>query len=444
MFDGLKVMLVEDDAAVRFGAVQALTLAGLSVEGFASAEALTGKIHEHFPGVVVCDVRLPGRSGLDVLDDALKIDPNLPVVLVTGHGDISMAVTAIRSGAYDFIEKPVASDRLVSAVKRALEKRALTFELRDLRHKLAGGSDIETVLIGHSEPMKTLRRSILDLADAAPDVLVYGETGSGKELVAQCLHRTSKARTKPLVAINCGAIPESMFESEIFGHEQGAFTGAQKRRIGKIEHASGGALFLDEIESMPLAMQVKLLRVLQDRHVERLGSNLQIKLNLRVIAATKSDLAQLSDAGKFRSDLYYRLNVVTLHIPPLRQRREDIPMLFAHFVAEAGDRYERAPDVPSERLLGELIAHSWPGNVRELRNVADRFVLGALGGALAGGQGAPAKEQSLPDIIADFERGLILAALRGVKGDVGAASEILRVPKKTLYDKMRRFGLTSG
>ena len=286
-----------------------------------------------------------------------------------------------------------------------------------------------------------LRRSILGHADDAPDVLVFGETGTGKELVVLCLHRFSRNRAKPLVAINCGAIPETMFESEIFGHEQGAFTGAQKRRIGKIEYASGGTLFLDEIESMPLALQVKLLRVLQDRKLERLGSNETIKINLRVVAATKSDLGRLSEEHKFRADLHYRLDVVSLRIPPLRQRREDIPVLFAHFCEEAGERYGRAVPQPPARLLNELVAYPWPGNVRELRNIADRFVLGVLDGLRAGPQPDTAPGRALPDIVNDFERGLILDALRAAKGDVAQAGEALRIPKKTLYDKLRRFGL---
>ena len=442
MLDGLKVMFVEDEAAVRFAGVQALRLAGLEVEPYPSAEALIAQVKPSFPGIVVSDIRLPGLSGIELLDRLQKIDSALPVILITGHGDISMAVNAMRAGAYDFIEKPVASDYLVSAVRRALEKRALTLELQSLRMKLGGGG-IETILIGQSEPMRALRHAIMTLGDAAPDVLIHGETGTGKELVAQCLHRFSRLHAGRLVAINCGAVPEPVFESEMFGYEPGAFTGAQKRRIGKIEYASGGALFLDEIESMPLGLQVKMLRVLQDRALERLGSNQTVKVNVRLIAATKADLSALSEAQTFRGDLYYRLNVVTLHVPPLRERREDIPVLFAHFAAEAGERYDRTPAPPPERLLAALMTHAWPGNVRELRNAADRFVLGVLDETLRFDRQDTSKK-SLPAIVEDFERGLILEALRASKGDVAKASEAIGIPKKTLYDKMRRFGLGGG
>ncbi|MBV1703250.1 MAG: sigma-54-dependent Fis family transcriptional regulator [Hyphomicrobiales bacterium] len=445
MFDDFKVMIVEDDSAVRYGATQALRLAGIDVEAHSSAEAAVSRLRRRYPGVVVSDVKLPGADGLRLLVDALAIDDGLPVILITGHGDISMAVKAMQLGAYDFLEKPVGADQLVNAVKRALEKRILTFELDDLRAKAAGAADIDAVLVGQSAPIRALRRAILNLSDSAPDVLVFGETGTGKELVADCLHRFSPSRGKRLVAINCGAIPESMFESEIFGHEAGAFTGAQKRRIGKIEHVAGGTLFLDEIESMPASLQVKLLRVLQDRRVERLGSNESVAVSMRVVAATKADLGRLSAEGGFRADLYYRLNVVTLRIPPLRERRDDIPLLFSHFMRQAGERYERnLPAIP-EALRVELMSHEWPGNVRELRNVADRFVLGAFEGGL-GGRRAEACDapRSLPDVVEGFERGLILDALRGSKGDVALAGEALQIPKKTLYDKMRRFGLQPG
>jgi two-component system C4-dicarboxylate transport response regulator DctD len=304
------------------------------------------------------------------------MEPALPVIVITGHGDVAMAVQAMRAGAYDFLEKPAPAERLVDAVKSAMERRQLTFEMADLRRKLQQKDGIERILIGKSAGMAALRRDILQLAEAGPDVLILGETGSGKELVARCLHEASPARDKPFVAINCGAIPENMFESELFGHERGAFTGAQMQRIGKIEYASGGTLFLDEVESLPLAMQVKLLRVLQFRQIERLGSNKPVSVSIRVVAATKTDLAALSQDQQFRSDLYFRLNVVSLDIPPLRARREDIPLIFEHHVAQAAQRYGRETPAVSDALMRELMAADWPGNVRELANVADRFVLG--------------------------------------------------------------------
>ena len=436
----LQVLLVEDDPAVRFANAQTLKLAGLRVETCASAEAALEKLHPLFPGVLLVDVRLPGMDGLAVLERAQRMEPALPVIVITGHGDVAMAVQAMRAGAYDFLEKPTPAERLVGAAQGALERRKLTFEMADLRRKLQQKDGIERILIGQSAGMAALRRDILQLAEAGPDVLISGETGAGKELVARCLHEASPARDKPFVAINCGAIPESMFESELFGHERGAFTGAQMQRIGKIEYASGGTLFLDEVESLPIAMQVKLLRVLQFRQVERLGSNKPVPVTLRVVAATKTDLAALSKAQEFRSDLYFRLNVVSLDIPPLRARRDDIPVIFQHHVAQAAERYGR--DVPQvgEALMRELMSHDWPGNVRELANVADRFVLGVLPARFR--ETAP-QSRGLNELVLEFERGLIVEALRRHVGNVAAAAEALAIPKKTLYDKMKRFELNS-
>jgi two-component system C4-dicarboxylate transport response regulator DctD len=439
MPDALKVVFVEDDPAVRFGAVQALRLAGLDVAQFETAEAARAAIYPYFPGVLVADIKLPRSSGRELMRQALEIDPALPVILITGHGDISMAVQAMRDGAYDFIEKPFASDYLVGSTQRALEKRKLTFEVEELRRKLEDREGIERVIVGQSAIIEELRRMTLRLSEAPADALIRGETGNGKELVAYCLHHFSPRRDRHFVAMNCGAIPETMFESEVFGHEAGAFTGAAKRRIGKIEHAHGGTLFLDEIDSLPLSMQVKLLRALQERKVERLGSNQLVDVDVRVIAATKVDLEESCQRGQFRWDLYFRLNVITLDVPPLRDRREDIPLLFEHFVLQAATRYQRVAPMASPRLMLELMAHSWPGNVRELRNIADRFVLGVLGRAFhAENDGA----KPLSDQVDEFERSIIMDQLRRARGNVGSAAEALTVPRKTLYDKIHKHGIS--
>lgn len=443
MAEDLKVLLVEDDPAVRFAAAQALELAGFLVDVFEAADAVRGHIHPHLPAVIVTDVRMRGMSGLQLLDHAIGIDPDLPVIVITGHGDISMAVDAMRRGAYDFLEKPFASEQLVGTVQRALEKRRLTFEVQNLRRRLEDRQGIESALIGASPAMEQLRRMILALSEAAPDVLILGETGTGKELVAQCLHQFSSRCQRNIVALNCGALPETMIESELFGHEAGAFTGALKRRIGKIEHAAGGTVFLDEIESMPLVMQVKLLRAIQERSVDRLGSNEPIPVDVRFVAATKVDLRALSDEGKFRADLYYRLNVVRLDLPPLRERREDIPVLFEHFALQAATRYRREAPLPSAALMRALVAHAWPGNIRELRNVADRFVLGVLSN-LFGGEVAPDEAEAgkgLAHQVDEFERTLILDQLRRDRGNVAASSEALSLPKKTLYDKIKKYNI---
>ena len=288
---GLTVVLVEDDPAVRLGCEQALELEGYATLAFDNAEAARAALCADFPGIVVSDVRLPGMDGLALLKSLQALDSQLPVVLITGHGDINMAVQAMKDGAYHFLEKPFSPEQLVDVVQRTLEKRALTLEVKALRQRLAGQDDIAHRLIGRSPAMVELRRLITDLADTDADVLIHGETGSGKELVARCLHDLSRRRKGQFVALNCGGLPESVFESELFGHEAGAFTGAQKQRVGKIEYASGGTLFLDEIETMPMLLQIKLLRVFQERVVERLGSNRPIPVDCRLLAATKASPA---------------------------------------------------------------------------------------------------------------------------------------------------------
>jgi two-component system, NtrC family, C4-dicarboxylate transport response regulator DctD len=440
MADELKVLFVEDDADVRFGGVQALSLAGIEVQAFETAEAALPHLHPYYPGVLVTDVKMRGMSGLELLGRAREIDPSLPIILVTGHGDVAMAVGAMKAGAYDFIEKPFSSDFLTTVVQRALEKRQLTLEVQELRRKLDDRRGIERVLIGTSAVMEKLRRFILTLSDPCPDVLIVGETGTGKELVARCLHQYSRLREGYFVAVNCGAIPDALFESEVFGHEPGAFTGAQKRRIGKMEHAKDGTLYLDEVESLPLSMQVKLLRAVQQRQIERLGSNDLVEVAVRIVASTKTDLQKLVEERAFRSDLYYRLDVVTLEVPPLRERREDIPLLFEHFLLEGAARYARDAPVVSGPFLNELMAHSWPGNVRELKNVADRFVLGVLGKSLGSGEGKGASE-ALVDQVDNFERSVIVDRLRRSAGNVGVAADALGTPKKTLYDKLRKYGI---
>ncbi len=435
--DKIQVLLVEDDPTVRAGSEQALELADFTVSSFESAEPAARLLQANSPLVLVSDVRLPGMSGLELLEVARAIDPELPVILVTGHGDIAMAVQAMHDGAYDFLEKPYSSEQLADVVRRAVDKRRLQLEVRALRQKLAHSEGIEACLLGNTPAMQALRQVILDVAGQPADVLIYGETGTGKELVARCLHQFSERGKHHYVPVNCGAIPETIFESELFGHEQGAFTGAAKRQIGKIEHADHGTLFLDEIESLPLAMQVKLLRVLQERSIQRLGSNHAVPLDVRVIAASKEDLKDFSDQGKFRSDLYYRLNLIVLHIPPLRERREDIPLLFEHFMLDAAARYKRpCPVVPAAQMQ-QLMAQDWPGNVRELRNAADRFVLGLSASAESA---APA---SLADQVGAFERMLIEQALRAAGGNVATACTALSLPKQTMYHKMQKYGLTA-
>ncbi|AKJ67305.1 Fis family transcriptional regulator [Pandoraea thiooxydans] len=440
MHEPLKVLFVEDDPAVRLGSVQALQLHGIEVQAFERAEPVLRQVKMGFPGIVVSDVKLPGVDGLTLLQELAQVDPTLPVILVTGHGDISIAVEAMRRGAYDFIEKPFSSEQLVDVVQRALEKRHLTLELESLREKLDRRDSIESKILGRAPAIERLRRVILELADTDANVLVLGETGTGKELVARCLHEHGRRRGANFAAINCAGIPEPLFESEVFGHEAGSFTGALKRRIGKIEHTRGGTLFLDEIETMQMSLQVKFLRLLQERTFERVGSNELLPMECRIVAGTKADLLELARQQRFRDDLYYRLGVIVLEIPPLRERREDIPILFEHFVLQAAVAYGRPVPTLSPTLMHDLMSRPWPGNVRELRNAAERLTLGLQD---AGGTADPAPPRSLEEQMNLFERHLIEDALRACGGRAALACEQLAVPKKTLYDKMRRLGIAS-
>ena len=441
----IRVLLVEDDEDVLVSTTQALTLAGFAVESFASAERASAHVTFDAPVVVVCDVRLPGLSGTDWLPEIRRIDAELPVVLVTGQGDIAMAVRAMRDGAYDFIEKPFTSERLIAVVRHAVERRQLALQVRTLHEALENWHGIQAVLIGRSAQMQEVRRTVMTLAQTSADVLIYGETGTGKELVARCLHDHSERRRQHFVPVNCGGLPESLAESELFGHEVGAFTGANRVRVGKFEYAHGGTLFLDEIESMPIAMQIKLLRALQERTVERIGSNKSIAVDCRIVAASKDDLKALSDQQKFRADLYYRIGVAFIELPPLRERREDIPLLFEHFVLLAAGRYERAAPVLNNSQLADLMAYAWPGNVRELRNVADRFVLGLLGDRLTQVRGAGERAAGFPNGLAmqveQFERAMIVEELRRHRGDQSATAATLGIARQTLSDKVKRLGL---
>ena len=331
MGDDIRVLVVEDDENVRFGVEQAVALAGFPVSAFESAAQALAEVAPGAPLVIVSDVRMPGIDGLQLLDKVMAIDSQIPVVLISGHADISTAVGAMQVGAYDFIEKPFSSDHIAGRVARAVEKRRLTLEVQGLRAALDNWQGIEALVLGKSPAIAEVRKKILRLADTSVSVLITGETGTGKELIARSLHDFGGRRDKHFVALNCGGLPEQIFESELFGHEAGAFTGAIKKRVGKIEWAHGGTLFLDEIETMPVGLQIKMLRVLQERTLERLGANESISVDCRVIAASKADLTALSADGRFRSDLLYRLNVAQIELPPLRERREDVPLLFEHF-----------------------------------------------------------------------------------------------------------------
>jgi len=438
------VLIVDDDDDLRHAIAQTMRLAGLQVHDFANAQAVLSHVHRELYGVVITDVRMPDMGGIELLTKVLDIDPALPTIVITGHGDISTAVDAMRNGAYDFIEKPFPNERLANAVARALEKRRLVIENRSLRQELSGQSELDKRLVGQTPAMLKLRTEIIALAPTDVDVLIWGDTGSGKEVVARALHEESPRREKPFVALNCGAIPVEMMESELLGHESGAFTSANKMRVGKLEYANGGTIFLDEIESMPLELQVKLLRVIETRSIERLGSNKTITLDLRFVAATKTDLEAFSQQGHFRSDLYYRLNVVTLKIPSLCDRKDDIPPLVHHLAREARARYGKEIPEISAGLIAEMMAYDWPGNVRELRNVVDRWVLGLdvnLNKSIAP---ITPSNLDLPTQMAAVEKHIIANCLAENKGSIKQTYESLGISRKAMYEKMKKYHLKTN
>jgi two-component system C4-dicarboxylate transport response regulator DctD len=434
-----RVLVVDDDADLRESTVQALELAGIAVQDVATAEQAFDYISFGFPGVVLTDIRMPGMDGLTLMSRVHEIDREIPVILMTGHGDVQLAVRAMREGAHDFIEKPFSANQMTELVARATDFRRLVLENRVLRAAAGQSDDLEQRLIGRSNAMIDLRRRLRTIGPAETDVLIVGETGSGKEVVARALHDLSPRARKPFVVIDCAAIPAPLIESELFGHEQGAFAGAMRARTGKFEHAAGGTVLLDDIAALPPPLQGKLLRVVEDRAVSRLGSNEVHTLDIRIIATARVPLIAEVEAGRFRADLLYRLNVVTLDVPPLSERREDIALLFLRLLSEAAARHriDAIPAVPPA-LLGALAARDWPGNVRELRNAADRF---ALGLGLETVTGDLVQSQRLADRVAAFERREIEAALAAHGGILKAVYESLGLSRKSLYEKIQKLGI---
>ena len=438
------VIFVDDDPHILQAIAQTLTLEDLSIACFEDARSGLESISQDYEGVVLCDYNMPGMDGLEMLDRIRAMDETIPVIILTGQGDISTAVTAMQQGAYDFIEKPFDHDELLELLRHALEKRHLALENRRLKAQLKHLARPGPRILGESAGMQKVMATIDPVLDISANILLHGETGSGKDALARYIHENSPRSAHNFVAINCGAVPENLIESELFGHEAGAFTGAEKRRIGKIEYAHKGTLFLDELESMPMALQVKLLRVLEEQRVERLGSNQVQNVDVRIIAATKADLKQLSDEGEFRADLYYRLNVVKLDIPPLRERKDDIPVLFHHFVLIAAARYDRESIPLDASQAARLMQHSWPGNVRELRNLAERYVL--LGPAALDENDSSVTDnvsgrQTLSEMMDDFERSAVVSALNACHGSIKDTMVQLGIARKTLYDKMKKYGL---
>ena len=441
------VLVVDDEEIVRNSIRQWLELGDFEVRLAGNADEAVAILRQAMPDVVLTDFRMPQKSGLDLMRDVHRADPDIPVVLLTAHGDVTLAVAAMREGAYDFLLKPYDPEHLSAVIRRAAERRLLKSELHQLTHRLEAGSALENRLIGLSRPMTELRSTVGELARHDRDVILIGETGTGKEVVARALHDLGPRAKAPFVAVNCAAIPMELFESELFGHEAGAFTGARSLRIGKFEHASGGTLLLDEIESMPLTFQAKILRVLQERAIERVGSNKVLPIDVQVVAAAKCDLAAESREGRFRPDLYFRLAAAEIRLPPLRERGNDVLLLFEYFANQAARRAGNSLTPLRADDLDALLGHDWPGNVRELKNVAERYALGLVATGrsvteILRRSDSAAGARPLADRVAAFERMLIESALREHDWSISTVIETLGIPRRTLNEKMAKYGLT--
>jgi len=440
-----EIFLVDDEVEIRQACQQTFELEGYSIRTFGSARELLPLVDPNWLGVIITDVRMPDMDGLTLLGKIREKAPELPVIILTGHGDVPMATKAMRAGAYDFLEKPAPPAYLVDVARRALENRRLCLENRALKQQLAGKQRLESRLLGNSRAAEQLRQTLTALATVDVDVLLIGETGVGKELAARCLHDFGSRRTGRFVPLNCGAIPADLVESELFGHEKGAFTSASERRIGKVELSQGGTLFLDEIESMPADIQIKLLRTLQERVIERVGSNQLIPVDFRIIAATKINLRKAVSQGSFREDLFYRLNVARVPIPPLRERSHDVLLLLHHFMTQLAEKYRVTVPQLSEQMQQKLGQYSWPGNIRELRNIAQQLLLnlpldfspsGKLETTLPAGI-----DKGLDLQLQNFEKHLIIKALEDNHWRIGKTAEQLQVPRKKLYLRMKKFSL---
>lgn len=441
-----RIIFIDDDDDLRAAQVQGLELAGFTVHAFANGPDALKTITADFEGVVVTDVRMPVMDGLEVFARLRALDPSLPVILLTGHGDVPMAVAALKDGAYDFITKPFAMDMLTAALRRALTTRHLALENRRIRALFDAQAEGTNRLLGDSAAIRQLRQVVAQVAAAEVDLLIEGETGVGKELVARTIHRQSARKSKPFIEVNGSAMPDAVFAAELFGVESGARLdphGAVSRRtLGRIEKAQKGTLYLDDIDALSPSLQSQLLRVVEARQLWVLGAEEPRPVDIRIIASTRVDLADAVRKGHFRADLYYRLSGITLKIPPLRERHGDVTLLFQHFVADACVRLKRPIPQLSADVANFLQRHDWPGNVRELEQYAERYALGLALTVLPEGSESGAGASGLVDRVRDFEAALIRETLSACQGDVQTALDMLQLPRKTFYDKLHRHGIS--
>jgi len=445
-----KILVVDDERDIRDALGGVFSDEGFSVKLAGSAEEAFEMLGREQPDLVLLDIWLPGMDGIDALKEIKKAHPGVPVIMISGHANIETAVKATRLGAYDFIEKPLSLDKMVLTVEHALERKRLVEENTNLRLRALKKYEI----IGDSPAIKGLCEDIRRVAPTNSWVLITGENGTGKELVARNIHLLSNRSGGRFVEVNCAAIPEELIESELFGHEKGAFTSAVARRKGRFDLADNGTIFLDEIADMSLKTQAKILRILQEQSFERVGGTERISVDVRVIAATNKNLEEQISRGAFREDLYYRLNVIPFHVPPLRERSEDIPLFVDHFLSEFTAETAREPMTVKEDALALLMAYSWPGNVRELKNLIERLVIMTPGNVITtddvpayirGAQPAPPanlfRSKLLKEARRDFEKEFILRRLKEFGGNISKTAESIGIERSHLYRKIRSYGI---
>jgi DNA-binding NtrC family response regulator len=438
------VFVVDDDTSIRESLRNLIRSAGLSVQTFASAKEFLANPRPKAPSCLVLDVQLPGLSGLDLQQELVKDGVQIPIIFITGHGDIPMSVRAMKAGALEFLTKPVNAEDLLDAIQQAI---ARDHRARQQQEKVTPHNFEE--IVGTSAALKAVLNEVEVVAPTDSTVLIYGETGTGKELVARAIHNVSSRSNRAFVKLNCAAIPSGLLESELFGHEKGAFTGAVAQKVGRFELANGGTLFLDEVGDIPLELQPKLLRVLQEQEFERLGSTRTIQVDVRLVAATNRDLAQMAAQKQFREDLYFRLNVFPIRIPPLRERAGDIPLLVRHFVEKYAQRMNKRIETIPEEAMTALCRYTWPGNIRELQNFIERAVIltpdSVLKIQISQLQDSIPVTSTVPNTLEDFEREHILQTLRetgGVIGGRNGAAARLGLKRTTLFSKMEKLGIS--
>ena len=453
------ILIIDDDQAVREVLEETLVNEGYAVSVAEDATSGVQMVRDHPVQIVVTDFQLPDFDGLEVIDRISRIDAKIIPIVMTGFGTVECAVQAMKAGAFDFITKPFDPETVIVVVRKAVEFQRLRQENHLLRKAVRDQYRLEQ-LIGVSEPIRQVLDFVEKVADSDSTVLIQGESGTGKELVARMLHFNSSRKDRPMVPVNCGAIPENLLESELFGHEKGAFTGAANTRMGRFEMANGGTIFLDEVGEMSLPLQVKLLRVLQERAFERVGGSRTIQVDVRIVAATNQDLEKMVEEKRFRQDLYYRLNVIPIVTPPLRDRRSDIPLLVEHFLARFNDTKHTQVTGFAPEAMGFLAAYDWPGNIRELENMVERLVVLKKQGLLTvadlpekiklkPARPAEIKEQfirftedgiHLSNEVEQYENQLIVEALRKANGVTARAAQLLHVNRTTLVEKLKRKG----